>query len=63
MLRSSIRRFGALAYAVVFFGGVVAVSWKPEPLRAQQLNKCYLVVCSGNVCVWEEIKCPPPPPT
>lgn len=62
MMRSFIRRFGVLAYAAVLAGGTVAVTWKPAPLLAQQ-TKCYIVVCTGNVCVWEEIKCPPAPPT
>ena len=59
VLRSYIRRFGVLAYAALLAGGVVAVAWRPEPLLAQQ-TRCYIVVCTGNVCVWEEIKCPPP---
>ncbi len=61
MPRSIIRRFGVLAYAAVLAGGTVAVTWKPSPLHAQE-SRCFLVACTGNVCVWEEVKCPPPPP-
>jgi hypothetical protein len=61
MLRSMIRRYGIVAYAAVLIAGAVAVTWKPSPLLAQE-TKCFIVACTGNVCVWEEIKCPPPPP-
>lgn len=60
MLQPTIRRFGVLAYTAVLAGGAVAVTWKPSPLHAQE-SKCFLVACTGNVCVWEEVKCPAPP--
>ena len=64
MTRTVFRRFGVLAYAAVLALGVAAVTWKPAPLLAQE-TKCYIVVCTGNVCVWEQINCPAPlpPPT
>lgn len=60
MVRSCIRHMGILTYAVVLVAGVVAVTWKPMPLPAQQASRCFIVACTGNVCVWEEIKCPKP---
>jgi len=61
MNRIHIRCFGVLAYAAVLVSAVIAVTWRPTPLLGQQ-TKCFIVACTGNVCVWEEIKCPPPPP-
>jgi hypothetical protein len=62
MLNACLRRFGVFAYAGVLAGGAVAVTWDPAPLLAQE-TKCFLVACTGNVCVWKEVKCPPPEPT
>lgn len=62
MSHSLARRFGVLAYAAVLVAGLISVTWKPAPLLAQE-TKCFIVVCTGNVCVWEPIKCPPPQPT
>lgn len=62
MLHSLVRRFGVLAYAAVLIAGLISVTWEPAPLLAQE-TKCYIVACTGNVCVWQQITCPPPKPT
>lgn len=58
MIRECLRRFGVIAYVAVTATGALAVTWKPEPLPAQVQTRCFLVVCTGNVCVWEEVACP-----
>jgi hypothetical protein len=57
------RRLNALACAVTVLAGSVAFSSGPQELLAQQ-TRCFIVACTGNVCVWQEITCPeqPAPP-
>ena len=54
-LKSSARR-PALALFGIFAIGVTA------KLALAQETKCYLMVCTGSVCVATQIECPKPSP-
>jgi hypothetical protein len=43
--------------AVALAGTAVALSYSAREAAAQEKH-CYLVVCVGNVCTYQEIKCP-----
>jgi hypothetical protein len=45
-----------LALAVALGGGGALCPVRPA--QAQAATHCYLVACTGNVCVWQEIPCP-----
>jgi hypothetical protein len=57
-LSSSTRRPG-LAFALL--GGVFAIGLTAKLALAQE-TKCYLMVCTGSVCVAHQIECPKPSP-
>lgn len=59
MIRSLARATWWLAVAAMLGGGALAALARPTPLAAQ--TRCYIVACSGNVCVWKEVACPVPP--
>ncbi len=63
MARYVRRRLNVLACAATVIAGSVMLSYGPQELLAQE-TRCFIVVCTGNVCVWEEIACPtqPAPP-
>lgn len=42
--------------ALALGGG--AATYLARPAQAQTVTHCYLVACTGNVCVWQEIPCP-----
>jgi hypothetical protein len=44
-----------LALAAALGGGA---TYRARPAQAQTVTHCYLVACTGNVCVWTEIPCP-----
>lgn len=43
--------------------GLVAVVLAASYALAQEKPKCYLMVCTGSVCVAQQIECPKPLPT
>lgn len=45
------------------FAGLVAVVLTATYTLAQEKPKCYLMVCTGSVCVAQQIECPKPTPT
>jgi hypothetical protein len=45
--------------AAVLVGAAVTLSSSAREAFAQE-TKCYYVVCTGNVCVYEEVECPKP---
>ena len=47
----------ALALGVILAGSTFLVVSRPRVADAQTTH-CYLVACTGNVCVWQEIPCP-----
>jgi hypothetical protein len=47
----------ALALCTILAGATFLALTRPGTAEAQE-TKCYLVACTGNVCVWKEIKCP-----
>ncbi|HEX2219467.1 MAG TPA: hypothetical protein VHG35_11740 [Gemmatimonadales bacterium] len=57
MVRSLARTSWWVAVVAVLGGGALAAVAGPKPLSAQGV-RCYIVACSGNVCVWKEIACP-----
>lgn len=52
-----------LFLAVFIGGGGVALGYGPADANAQQApeTKCYLMVCTGSVCVAKQIECPVEP--
>ena len=57
-LRSSARR---PARAFALFGGAVAIGLTATLAFAQE-TKCYLMMCTGSLCVATQIECPKPAP-
>ena len=57
---SSHKMVRALSLAVILAGSAVAVTTSARQAAAQDETKCYYVVCTGNICVYEEIPCPKP---
>jgi uncharacterized membrane protein len=45
--------------AMIVAGAAVTLSSTARDAAAQE-TKCYIVACTGNVCVWKEIECPKP---
>ena len=60
MIRSLARTTWWMAVVAVLGGGALAAVAGPKPLVAQTV-RCYVVACSGNVCVWQEISGPRQP--
>ena len=50
-------RTRAVALAVIL-GGATFLALTDPVTADGQVTKCYLVACTGQVCVWQEIPCP-----
>lgn len=49
----------ALCLAATVAGAGLSLVSSAREAEAQE-TKCYIVACTGNVCVWKEIECPKP---
>lgn len=54
----SLRRYGrGSVLAVALLAGAFALGYTPSLAFAQEM-KCYLMVCTGSVCIANQIDCP-----
>jgi len=58
MLRKSLPYGRAAVVAPVLAFGVLAAVSGPREARAQEERKCYIMLCSGTLCMAHQITCP-----